>query len=385
MDISTVAGYTTHLCACAVTGKKPKPRPQNIAFNSVFDFASKHMVECSAYRGIEMLSEKPDDCEKWTKHIQQMSAADIVQQIEFERICEKFETDNIGFISVKGFAVKNCYPTTDMRKMSDLDIYVADEEKAHGAMLSLGYECHSYGTCHHNAYFLKPVMNVEIHKSLTSNEKYAPYFDEMCKAILSQSNSCRGELNPAQQLEYMVYHTYKHFSGGGCGIRVVFDIYLYTQAHEDFLKNSDIDIRLKNLGLLKFYKSVMSLGEVWFEDKSPIELDDKLALYFYTSGAYGHTKRRAENDAAAEMNNTENAGAAKSKAVFKLMFPSVSYMKTTFPYVRKCILLLPFAYIHRAFRAIFVNKKTSKLKNAATVSQSAVNDSHELFEELEII
>ena len=385
MDISTVAGYTTHLCVCAIKNKQPQERPRNIAFNSVFDFANKHMVECSVYRGIKTLGEKPDDWENWTKHVQQMSAADIVQQIEFERICEKFETDNIGFISVKGFAVKNCYPSTDMRKMSDLDIYVADEEKAHKAMLSLGYECHSYGTCHHNAYALKPVMNVEIHKTLTSNEKYAPYFDEMCKSILLRSNSCRGELNPAQQLEYMVYHTYKHFSGGGCGIRVVFDIYLYSSAHDDYLKNSDIDIRLNNLGLLKFYKSVMSLGKVWFEDKLPTKLDDKLAQYFYTSGAYGHTKRRAENDAAAEMNNVNDIKTARSKAVLKVMFPSVSYMKRVFPYVRKCIVLLPFAYVHRAFRAVFVNKKTSKLKNAATVSQSAVNDSRELFEELEIL
>ncbi len=385
MDISTIAGYTTHLCACAVTDNKPQPCPQSIALNSVFDFARKHMVECLAYKGIESLSEKPDDWNEWTKHVQQMSAADIVQQIEFERICEKFEANNIGFVSVKGFAVKNCYPSTDMRKMSDLDIYVVDEEKAHEAMLSLGYECHSYGTCHHNEYFLKPVMNVEIHKTLTSNQKYASYFDEMCKEVLAHSNSCRGELNPAQQLEYIVYHTYKHFSLGGCGIRVVFDIYLYTKSHEDFLKTSDIDIRLNNLGLHKFYKSVMSLAKVWFEEKAPTELDNKLAHYFYTSGAYGHTKRHAENVAACEMNGSGNANTAKSKAVFKLMFPSVSYMKMTFPYVRKCIVLLPFAYIHRAFRAIFVNKKASKLKTASNVSQSAINDSRKLFEELEIL
>lgn len=373
------------MCVCAIKNKQPQERPENITFTSIFNFAHKHMVECSAYKSIEKLSEKPEDWDKWTKRIQQMSAADMVQQIEFERICEAFESVDVGFIPLKGMAIKNCYPSTDMRRMSDLDIFVTDEKKAHEAMLSLGYDCEEYGKCHHNAYLLKPVMNVEIHKTLTSNEKYAPYFDEICKSVLLRSQTAMGELNPVQQLEYIVYHTYKHFSGGGCGIRAVFDIYLYSAAHADFLKNSDINARLEKLRLKKFYESIMSLGRVWFEEKNETELDKKLALYFYTSGAYGNAARHAENSAASEMSTTDNANTAKSKAMLKVMFPSVSYMKRSFPYVRKCIVLLPFAYIHRAFRAVFVSKKTYKLKNASNVSQSAVNDSRKLFEELEII
>lgn len=384
MDISTLGDYVTHLSVCAICGKAPAEKPQNLSFEEIYDFAKRHMIECSAYYSVEKLQEKCGFFDKWTKHVSQMSAADAIQRIEFERLCDFFESENVSFIPLKGFVIKDCYPLGDMRRMSDLDIFVTDENAAHEAMLKLGYECKSFGECHHNTYYLKPVMNVEIHKTLSEDDRIGQYFDDICKNAIKNSAKCHTELDIADMMSYIVYHTYKHFCGGGCGIRVVLDLYLLSQKYAKELASAEFSASLEKLKLKKFYSSIIQLAKVWFEDASPCKTDMILAKYFYKSGAYGTITHRNENVVASNLEDEKNVASAKRKSIIKIMFPDTKHMKKHFPYLNKCILLLPIAYVHRAFRGIFVRKKLSKITMAASVSEKNVSESHELFKMLGI-
>ncbi|MBQ7131124.1 MAG: nucleotidyltransferase family protein [Oscillospiraceae bacterium] len=384
MDITTLGGYTAHLCVCGILGKKPESRPKELSFERIYSFAKSHMVECSAYYGVNQLEEKPDFWDKWTKHISQMSAADAIQRIEFERLCECFENERIQHIPLKGFAIKDCYPSGDMRRMSDLDIYVCDEHKAHDAMLKLGYECKSFGECHHNTYYLRPVMNVEIHTRLSNDEKYMGYFSGICRDVISRSDKHGAFFDVCDTMCYIIYHTYKHFSGGGCGIRAVLDLYLFYEKHKAELDSERFRLCLEELGLQKFYASLLSLGRVWFENSEETALDRKIADYIYSSGAYGKASRNNQNTVVKQMGESANASSAKRKTVFAVMFPDVKKMKLNFPYVEKCVLLLPVAYVHRAFRAVFVKKRLHKLADVAAVSDEKAVEAYELFNELGI-
>ncbi len=385
MDITTLGGYTAHLCVCGILGKAPQIRPKTLSFEKIYNFAKSHLVECIAYYGVELLDEKPDFWEKWTKHVSQMSAVDSIQQIEFERICTEFENEKIYYIPLKGFAVKNCYPHGDMRRMSDLDIYVGSKQyEADSVMKNLGYECESFGKSHHNKYILKPAMNVEIHSRLTSDEKYRDYFDEICKAAIADAKQYNASFNTIEAAKHIVYHTYKHFSRGGCGIRNVLDMYLYTQKHKTELESEKFKSELESIGLYKFYSSFLSLARVWFENAEESPLDKQLAEYIYSSGAYGKESRNIQNTVVKKMDKPKITRKAKLKGAFSVMFPEVEYMKLLFPYVKKCILLLPAAYVHRAFRAVFVSKKLYKLADVANVSSEQASKTKMMFDSLGI-
>lgn len=386
MDITTLGGYTAHLCVCGILGKAPQSRPQTLSFEKIYSFAKSHLVECTAYYGVALLEEKPDFWEKWTKHVSQMSACDAIQRIEFERICAEFESQKIHYIPLKGFNVKDCYPRSDMRRMADLDIYVGENNQAcaDSVMKSLGYECESFGACHHNTYFLQPVMNVEIHTQLTSQEEYIGYFDKICKRKIAAAKEYNASFDTIEMAKYIVYHTYKHFAHSGCGIRSVLDMYLYTEKHKTALECDRFKKELEEIGLEKFYHAFLSLARVWFEQKEETDLDRQLAEYIYSSGAYGKALRNTQNVVVEKMGESNSIAKAKIKSAFWVMFPKLSVMKKRFPYVQKCVLLLPAAYVHRAFRAVFVNKKLHKLADVANASNDKLNDTKNMFDSLGI-
>lgn len=92
---------------------------------------------------------------------------DTNESVEFRQILDKFEEANIKTLVFKGFLMKEVYPQSYMRQMSDVDLLAApnDFKEAVNLMKILGF-AKTEDSEHHLVLAKKPFMVVELHRKL---------------------------------------------------------------------------------------------------------------------------------------------------------------------------------------------------------------------------
>ena len=170
-------------------------------------------------------------------------------------------------------------------------------------------------------------------------------------------------LNTEMFMYHLVTHLAKHVKYKGAGIRNLCDIYL-------FMKNNKINYEivkneLEKKGLTTFFETLVKLIELVFDYKDEKLKSDalkedarELLSFMLRYGVYG---------AQSENNVFVNSQLKKSITlrekiiiVFSKFFPGSKKLSDKYMYAKKCVLLLPFAWIHRLFDKRFIDKKTLK-------------------------
>ena len=149
-------------------------------------------------------------------------------------------------------------------------------------------------------------------------------------------------------------HSYKHFSGGGNGIRSLLDVYVYLHAMGDKLDHAYIDAELAKLGIAEYDAMTRRLSELFFSVPSPdrgvreiplSEEDRALLLYHLDSGTYGKLATAVRKRLTGSETERVTFG-AKLRYCMRRLFPDMSI------YTRHKI-LIPFFWFYRLFRALF--------------------------------
>ena len=122
-----------------------------------------------------------------------------------------------------------------MRMMADLDIlYETGRGKEVEAVLTdLGYYC-DHRDSHHDVFFRKPFMNIEMHHCMIGeNSLLDAYYEDIWKrARQEEGKSHIYRLSWEDFYIFMIAHMAKHFQGGGCGIRSIVDMWLFSVSDE---------------------------------------------------------------------------------------------------------------------------------------------------------
>lgn len=91
-----------------------------------------------------------------------------------------FKEHGMRFLLLKGILMKQHYPQSDYRTMSDIDILIDAENalKVRSVMEELGYETVDYDHDVHDAYHKPPATRIEVHRELFGAEgrEYAYIF-----------------------------------------------------------------------------------------------------------------------------------------------------------------------------------------------------------------
>ena len=115
------------------------------------------------------------------------------------------------------------------RYFTDIDIYVGDEfDKAEKVLLELGYE-KLVDTDHNDvSYVKKPSLHIELHKELFPDDyTFEGYFDEPYKRTsIKEGYKYYHIFNDDDFFIHVLCHLYKHFTFGGCGLKMFLDIYV---------------------------------------------------------------------------------------------------------------------------------------------------------------
>lgn len=348
--------YLIHLLNCVLKKEQPGELPESLSFDRLFSLADSHSVANMAYYGVEKLSVKPSEelRRKWAEVRDKALSKDIIQEMELEMLTSAFTQAQIPFITLKGTELKKLYPQSDFRTMSDIDIYIDDNnaDGAKKAMLSIGYEINSMEQGVHDVYYKKPVMNVEVHRDLFGNEgeEFSPIFENIWE-MAEKVKGTRHNLSAESSFMYIMAHGIKHYNQGGTGLRSFMDIHI-------FLKHHNIDTEklypvFEKVGAGEEYRIFLDLAAMWFGEKEFNPEMRKAESYVISSGTYGNF----ENMVTREMEGQNKAG-----YLLKKIFPSLKYMREQYPVLRRVPVLLPFCWVVRWIKAVTVNRKHTAVK-----------------------
>ena len=331
--------------------EKPK-KPDNIPWQAVYAFAKAHSLASGIYSSVEeeVKAEAPELTDAWDMERAADFAKHIKQSSEFARLTRALSEQKIKFLPLKGFIYKALWKNPAHRTMSDMDIYIHPDDfpEADKLFKSLGY-IQEHGCDVHINYEKKPFVKVEAHRKFVENGPAISFNTWVSKP----ENPYWYIMNHEQFLLFNTEHAKKHYESGGCGMRVIFDLYLYKKRFGAEIDRESLEGAMERDGLLDFFRTLEGLADYWF---SGAQTDDKMkrtACYVATGGTYG----THENGVSYGIERKGRLG-----YIFSRVFPPYKRMRLRYPILRKLPILLPFMYIVRFVTSIFNGRNGLELR-----------------------
>jgi hypothetical protein len=151
----------------------------------------------------------------------------------------------------------------------------------------------------------------------------------------------------ADYFMHMINHIRKHYEHGGCGVRSIVDLHLYRRKNSEFFNSVNLRELFGNDEMYDFYQTLVEIVDKWFLADAEITELSPFEIYTITGGVYGTFDNRVSKKLEKK---------SKFAYVMRALFPSVKTIRHQYKWVRKCIILLPFGYIHRIIKAMFNGK-----------------------------
>lgn len=326
-----------------------------------------HKTIALANIGMEKVKFIPEDIKKiFTAGLRREVFEYYQKNDKINKVSNLLSQRNVKHVLIKGKTVAKYYQQEELRRIGDVDLLISNKDKeiVKNILIENGGIYKPARSDEHVDYYIYDKLVVEVHSKIVAGKRFSDdnLYDNFSDIVYETSLNLRDSLYAIEDklsLVYNIYHAAKHFYGGGCGIRMISDIWLIKEAIYDENKK-DIDCQLERLGLLKFANQIFALGDIWFGNSTE-KLDelDTIEEYVITSGIYG--EGNVDNDVSQMRRNQDSSYIVK---VIKWCFPSYTYMKEhCMWFENKPAILLPVAYIVRAIENIKKRGGVTKVTN----------------------
>lgn len=370
--ISTVV---INLVASAINGTTPRVNIDESDWPQIIDFAKRQSVLNIIAYACDSLPEKPDA--KTMRFLKEFRMQKIVveaqQEIEFCDAMDKLEAMGAKHMPLKGYIVKNLYPSPDMRTMGDLDLIIEKEKCGEivKAFVDDGFTSCAEGDLHSNVE--RGNAYIEFHRSMVDekHETLHGYFGNgFQRAKLTDGYSYRYELTHEDLYIFLIAHVAKHYRYGGTGIRSLLDLYVYRKAYPD-MDYGYIRGELEKIGLSIFGEKVERIADDWYSGEFNGEYDT-VSSYIVSGGVYGDENAPLLNEFINE--SPGSIKTTKIKKWFETVLPGKELMTTRYPILKKFIFLLPLFWIVRFFDTLIRTPQNFRKSVKDTTNIMMIND-----------
>lgn len=256
----------------------------------VYILAKKHDL---AHMSSQVLAQAGVPDNKLLKNAAFMAVQRYVQlEYELNQICDTLEQAQIPFIPLKGAVIRNFYPEPWMRTSCDIDILVREEDleaAAQALVKQLDYTT-DYKKKYHDMWLFAPNgTHLELHFSILETMENIDQLLGRVWEFAQPVTQYRYQLSNDFLVFHLLAHMSYHFSGGGCGIRSLLDIFLLRR--QNAYDEAVVRGYLAQCTLEKFYDSILTLNAVWFEGAEPTPLTEKMEQFLLMGGTYGTKKQ----------------------------------------------------------------------------------------------
>lgn len=344
-----------YLVGCAVNEVKPDIQRINaMKMPVVFKLAKYHTLTAVSFYALESSDFKPETAEEkvafaeWQELKKKAITKNMLLDGARAELFGWLDAQHIWHCALKGSVLKDLYPRAGMRQMADNDILFDRnyQQEVHDWFISHDYKCEVFKTGNHDVYLKPPIYNFEMHTSLFGkrhDEKMICYFENIVDRL--EKNGYEYHFSDNDFYIYILSHAYKHYSGGGTGLRTLVDFYVYNKFKGESLNRDYVKAECEKLGISEFEENVRKLSQkVFGTDFAPVSLTDEeqsMLAYFLGSGTYGTIENAIQN-------KLKKSDTGKFGYVLSRMFPDKEFMKSwCSDYAPKLSKLLPVAYIWR--------------------------------------
>lgn len=318
-------------------------------FKSLLKLAREHNMTNILWYALESNKNVPADIATELRNSHNMMLFKCAnQKLARTEMEQAFSRHGIEHIFLKGADVAQLYPCEDMREMADIDVYadLEEHERIKETLLGIGYRFEGHKG-HHDVFHRDPFISVEVHETVLDHQRdtrLEQYFAPPWKLACGDTVSRHFDLS--DNYIFLMGHLFGHFHQGGIGVRVFADMALYIKKYADRLDWERIDSVFDNCGVLEVMNNLRTLALHWFGDAPESELIDEMGEYVFESGSYGRTANMA-------MYLADEGGNSFFKTVRGMVFLPLDEMRRRSKILDKCPVLLPLAYVVRAFKIIF--------------------------------
>lgn len=333
--------------AQAVAGKALQTIPPEIDWDGFLKLARAHNVMPLAYQGLQgRFADVPENVRQalagaWHKAIFWDAQFDHARTLLDGALAQ------IDHVYLKGIRLKESYPVSAARTMSDIDVlaHTGDYGRLDQAMASLGAR-RTCGDGNHRTYQLPGGVSVEMHPNFV--HQAAPVGVGVNPGWQYAVPSGEGErtLTPEGFYLSVLSHLANHFVGGGVGVRFVLDIWVCSHLREPRPDEALLAGELERIGLGEFARNIRDLADCWFGTGQMTPLLEALGTYILQSGTYGKESRAVLNAV------TLSRGGSRRSALWGKMFYPRQELEDRYPWCKGRPLLLGAAWCARAVQAV---------------------------------
>lgn len=367
--------YIIELAKASIFDKAPAEPPAGVDWSYIFKKANEQSIVgllCYAVKKLEK-SQQPDDglMARWDKLMLSTMGVMTQRYSELQRMSRVISGKGIHMIGLKGCIVCDLYPVPELRTMGDFDTLVRreDMDAVRQLFLEEGYQIEDdlfCIICRRQSAFWEVFTGLE--------EEFQHFPDEMNRIFSERyvSGAVMDYPEPTYFLAHLIVHTGKHYVREGAGIRNLCDIALLIDRYKDEIDFDEVKRICANEKFENIYHYLLCTVGTWFDvDISGIEIEEKdtekFLEYSLAHGIFG----KHDNALAIQASKHEDDSIGSFRKIF---FPTAKLLDYRYTYLKKYPFLLPAAWVHRFFSAIFkrkysVQRMTGEVKEAVQFSK----------------
>ncbi len=281
------------LLRCAANGSVPDAaQVRRMDLDAVYALARRHMLSAAAALALERAGfEDARSRDALSAALRRAAAFDAAMQ----QVSGALDAAGLWYAPLKGAVLRELYPAYGLREMADVDLLIdpAREDEAQRLMEQLGFTLQTQGSACHRVYRKGPFVTFELHSALFApahGEALHRYYQDV-RARLVPSQGSRLRFTDEDFYVYLCAHAWKHFNAGGAGLRLLMDLYLYTEKTP--LNETVVRRETEKLGIDHFEARLRALSRTLFAGEG--EADAELLSYMLHSGAQGSRAHLAQN------------------------------------------------------------------------------------------
>lgn len=350
---SVVALDVAYLASCAVRGESPdSQRAASFDIDAIYDMSRQHMLESACATALESAGILDERFRQARGKAVRKNAAMDIDRLSLQ---SSLDAAGIWYVLLKGCVLQSLYPVYGMRQMSDNDILYDSSRsvEVREIMEAAGFTTVYFGRGNHDVYHKEPVCNFELHRSLfgASYDKVVQaYYGNVLDRLLPDGHGGCGLLFSNEDFYvYMIAHEYKHFSGGGTGLRSLLDTYVYLRHYEDAMDWDYVRAECGKLGIAGFEDANRRLSQRLFNAEVLDDSDQAMLAYIVSSGTYGSMAHGVTNEVAKR---------GRIGYLVWRVFPPMDAMRSLYPVLGNAPMLLPACWAWRLLAAVAVKPKT---------------------------
>ena len=350
-----------YLCRCSVNGEVPEEnRIAGIDTDKLYSAAKAHaligMVACA-------LESTGVGNDKFAEGREMAARKNLFLDAERNKLLSFCEENGIWYMPLKGSVIKDIYPDICMRQMSDNDILFDGEHRLEikKYFKSRGYTVKKFGDGNHDIYEKPPVLNFEMHVSLFSrscDRKITEHYRDVKLMLIKDPDNGYGyHFSDEDFYVYIVAHEYRHFVGGGIGLRSLIDRYVYLQKYGKTLAWDRIEAECAEMGISDFEAQSRSIFEKLFggKDEEISEEDMQMLELYLSSGASGVFRNYVMSNRRKFAERTGKK--SRFSYIMYRIFPDREWFETFKPFYNRHPYLKPFYVSFRFFRKLLFRNK----------------------------